>query len=214
MRHITTTIYTYAELSDGAKERARDWYRGASAGDGFFAEYVLDDAAEIADIMGVDLRQTPTKDISGETSRYKPSISYSGFSSQGDGASFKGYYKYKKGACKALKAYAPKDEELQRICKTLQDAQKKVFYSATCNIFQRGHYCHSGTMQIELDCKDNVSSELFDETEEAILQALRDFADWIYRQLESQYDYENSDSAIVESIEANCYEFNENGTIA
>lgn len=213
MQKSTTTVYAYNELSDDAKERARQWYRDASAGDEFFAECVLDDAAEIADIMGIDLRQT-RKTLADGKHRYDPSISYSGFSSQGDGASFKGYYSYKKGACKALKAYAPKDVELQRICKALQDAQRKVFYSATCNIFQRGNYSHSGTMQIELECKDNVSSELFDETEEEILQALRDFADWIYKQLESQYDYENSDSAVVESIEANEYEFNEDGTIA
>ena len=212
MRKAIKTVFLYTELSDAAKAVARQWWRADISADDFGDDYVLDDAAEIADIMGIDLRQTPKNRVDG-TSSFAPSIYYSGFSSQGDGASFKGTYKYKKGACKALKAYAPKDVELQRICKALKDAQRKVFYSATCNISTRGYYNHSGTMQFNFDMND-VSTDTFNDVEETISQALRDFADWIYSQLEKEYEYQNSDVVIEETLVSNGYEFNEDGSIA
>lgn len=190
MRQVIKTVYSYSELSSAAQEVARSRYRAA---ENFDAEFVLDDAEEIADIMGIDLRQTPKN--------------------QGYGASFKGTYKYKKGACKALKAYAPKEVELQRICKALKDAQKKVFYSAACNISARGYYSHSGTMKFSFDMND-VSTDTFSDVEGTISQALRDFADWIYSQLEKEHEHQNSDAAVEENILANEYEFNEDGTIA
>ncbi len=49
------------------------------------------------------------------------------------------------------------------------------------------------------------------EVEDVISQALRDFAHWIYRQLETEYDYQTSDDQISEMIEANEYEFDETG---
>ena len=126
MRKVIKTVFLYSELSDAAKSVARQWWSDASAGDDFGADFIFADAAEIAAIMGIDLRQTPKSRMDGTS--FVPSLYYSGFYNQVDGASFKGTYKYKKGACKALKAYAPKDVELQRICKTLKDAQRKVFY--------------------------------------------------------------------------------------
>jgi hypothetical protein len=42
---------------------------------------------------------------------------------------------------------------------------------------------------------------------------MRDFADWIYRQLESEYDYANSDESVDENILCNEYEFDENGKL-
>jgi len=37
---------------------------------------------------------------------------------------------------------------------------------------------------------------------------------FFYRQLQSEYDYQNSDEATEESILANDYEFTENGDLA
>ena len=212
MRKVIKTVFLYSEISDAAKSVARQWWSDESADNDFGADFVFADAADIADIMGIDLRQTPKNRIDG-TTYFAPSIHYSGFWSQGDGASFEGTYKYKKGACRALKEYAPKDAELQRICKALKDAQKKVFYSATCNISTRGYYSHSGTMRFNFDMND-VSTDTFNNVGETITQALRDFADWIYKQLEKEYEYRNSAAAIEENILANEYEFNEDGTIA
>ena len=212
MRKVTKTVFLYSELSDAAKVVARQWWRDEISADDFGDDFIFDDAADIANIMGIDIRQTP-KTRAGGSSYFAPSIYYSGFCSQGDGASFKGTYKYKKGACKALKAYAPKDVELQRICKALKDTQKKVFYSATCSISTRGYYSHSGTMQFSFDMND-VSTGTFKNVGETITQALRDFADWIYSQLEKEYEFQNSDDVVEETLVSNGYEFNEDGSIA
>lgn len=212
MRTVTKSVFSYSELSEEAKSKAREWYREASIRDDFFAECVIEDAADIADIMGIDLRQT-RKTRMDKTTFYAPSISYSGFYSQGDGASFEASYKYKKGAMKALKAYAPKDEKLHAICKVLQEAQRKVFYSATVSVTTSGRYCHSGSMSFDIEIGKNETQKNMSDFESTGCEALKDFADWIYRMLESEYDYQNSDEAVEESIEANEYEFTEEGEI-
>lgn len=212
MRQVTKTVFNYSELSSEAQEKARYWFRSAGAGYEFFADSVIEEAADVADIMGIDLRQTRKNRMDG-THFYAPSVSYTGFCSQGDGASFKGRYAYKKGAMKALLKYAPKDAKLHRICKALQDAQKKVFYSGIVNINTSGYYCHSGAMHFAIDMAHNESQQTMSDFEESTGEALKDFADWIYSQLEIDYDFQNSDEIVEENIEANEYEFDEEGNI-
>lgn len=47
--------------------------------------------------------------------------------------------------------------------------------------------------------------------EEIVIEALRDLARWLYRQLEREYDYQTSDEVADESIEANGYTFTDEG---
>jgi hypothetical protein len=49
------------------------------------------------------------------------------------------------------------------------------------------------------------------ETEEEVTRLLRQFADWIYRQLEVEHDYQLSDENADETIRANDYEFTSEG---
>ena len=53
-----TEYFTFDKLGDAAKDKARQWYRDCPNGDNFFAECVIEDAADIADELGIDLRQT------------------------------------------------------------------------------------------------------------------------------------------------------------
>jgi hypothetical protein len=55
MRTIETNVYKFDELSDAAKERARDWFREASAGD--TPDCALDDAVTIAGLMGIEIER-------------------------------------------------------------------------------------------------------------------------------------------------------------
>ena len=210
MRTIQTNLYKFDELSDKAKERAREWFRRCD--DGEFAEYVFDDVATIADIIGIDLRQTRT-----DKGRYKPTIYYSGFSSQGDGACFTGNYSYKKGALKNMKAHigntSAGDIELLRICKSLQEVQTRNFYKLTAKCEHLGHYYHSGRMLVDVENSDDPYRDI-GESETTVRQIMRDFADYIYQQLETEYDYQNSDAVVDENIAANEYEFYEDGGIA
>ena len=214
MRTIQTEVFKFSELSERAKETARYWFRQYSAVDGFYAEYVFEDVATIADMMGIDLRQTRKPHADG-SHHYAPTIYYSGFSSQGDGACFESTYRYKRGAVTAVMAYAPLDTELHRIARELQAVQKKHFYGLRAATNKSGRYNHSGCMNVTVDYHGPNGTEY--ETykgEDEVTQALRDFADWIYARLESEYEYQDSDAVIDESITANAYEFTEHGEIA
>lgn len=43
---------------------------------------------------------------------------------------------------------------------------------------------------------------------------MREFADWIYSRLEAEYEYQNADEQVDESIRINEYEFAEDGNRA
>jgi hypothetical protein len=66
-------------------------------------------------------------------------------------------------------------------------------------------------MEIELveGCGDGI-----DQAEQMIDQCMRDFADWIYKQLEAEHNYQMSDEQIDESIKCNEVEFSEDGSYA
>jgi hypothetical protein len=205
MTNLETKVFTYSELSESAKETAREWYRKRIDGDNFYAECAYEEAAQIADLMGIDLCRTRTN-----TGIHEPTIYYSGFSSQGDGASYECRYKYEPGALKAVTAYAPEDTELHRIAKALQDIQKRYFYKLVASSHLSGHYCHSGCMRVSVEHSDDSYRDISD-AEDTVAQCLRDFADWIYSQLENAYDWENSDEQIAETILCNGYKFTEYG---
>ena len=130
---------------------------------------------------------------------------------RGMGACFEGNYSYSKGWREKLKAHAPKDKELLRIGLALSKAQRPSFYLCSATIKHSGFYNHSGCMQIDVDCIDGSATQ---EQEEAVEQALRDFADWIYKQLEMEYEYQMSDECVDKIIKYNEVQFDENGRIA
>lgn len=203
----TVTVFQFSELSDQAKEKARSWYRDGALYDDWW-DSVYDDAAQIADILGIDLRQKPVKLMNGST-RYEPAIYFSGFSSQGDGACFEGSYSYKKGCVEALKGRAPKNEELRAIARALVNAQRPHLYGLSATVKHRGHYSHAFCTEIEVfDRGGNYAST---KAAEEISEALRGFMHWIYRSLEKEYEWLMSDEQVDASIEANEYEFTEDG---
>lgn len=203
MRTIETKIYQFDELEDRAKERARDWYRQFIFTESNHWEFVFDDAARVADILGIDLRQRPVKLMNGST-RYDPCIYFSGFWSQGDGACFEGTYRYAKGAAKKIREYAPQDERLHRIADELQAVQRRNFYRLIASMSHHGH------MSVEVEDSEDRYRDI-GSAEEDIRDLMRSFADWIYRQLEKEYEYQTSDEAVDEAITANEYEFTEDG---
>lgn len=207
MRTIETKVYQYDELSDKAKDKVRDWYLGADwEFDG--AEYVIEDAVTVGALMGIEVHTHSVPLMNGK-SRQEPTVYYSGFSSQGDGACFEGSYQYKKGAVKAVKAYAPEDKELHRIAQELQTLQKSSFYSLTAETRHSGHYYHSGCMAV--DVEDSREIDVPEGSVNDLADIMRDFANWIYKQLEAEYDYQTSDEQVAETIRANEYEFTAEG---
>ena len=206
---IEKTVYKFEELNDTAKEKARSWWRDGSLDQDWY-EAIYEDANTVAKILGIEIAEKHVPLMGGGT-RAHPKIWFNGFSSQGDGACFEGRYSYHKGWRKELKAYAPKDKELLRIGLELSKAQRPSFYLCSSVITHSGHYYHSGCMQFDTGCLD-VSCP--PEWAERIEQALRDFADWIYKRLGDEHSYQMSDEYVDESIKCNEYDFEEDGSLA
>lgn len=190
---INKNVYPFSELSDKSKQRAIDKWRENSD---FESEFTIEDIKTCAELFGLDIEN----------------VYFSGFCSQGDGACFIGSYSYKIGALKAVKEQYPLDETLHSIVQGLQLVQSKNFYRLRAKTSHRGHYYHAYCMPVEVWDDENQYRNL-GEHEGTITQLLRDFADWGYKNLSAAYDYENSDSYIIEGIEANEYEFDEYGDI-
>ena len=208
MRTKTTIIYKFDELSDEAKQTAIESARHTNVDFFEWWDSSYESFAEAADLFGLDIRQTRKSLVDG-TFRYDPTIFFSGFSSQGDGACFEGCYAYKKGALKATKQAFPADSELLRIVRDLQTLQQRNFYQLTAATKHRGSYNHSGCMDIAVDRADGKAFS--NDDEESLKQMMRDFADWIYSNLEKEYNYLTSDEAVAESLRANEAEFTEDG---
>lgn len=206
---IETTVYQLHELSDEAKDRARGWYREI----GFDYEWydaVYEDFERICAILGVRLA-TRAVLLFGGGARQKPCIWFSGFSSQGDGACFEGDYRHVKGVEQQIRAYAPQDAELRRIADSLQTAQRRNFYQLRATVTHRGRYYHEHCMAISVERDSPTGQDVTRDTEDIVIEGLRDLARGLYRQLEREYDYQTSDASIDEAIIANEYTFTEAG---
>lgn len=203
---IEKTVFTFDELDSRAKERARDWYRSCMDTTDY-ADSVLEDFERVCAIIGVDLATHNVRLYGGGT-RQKPSIYWSGFSSQGDGACFEGSYAYAKGSAKAIREYAPQDTKLHAIANTLATLQRSNFYSLSATVKHSGRYYHEYCMDIDV-CR--LGERAVAKLDDIVTSLLRDLARWLYRQLEAEYEYHTSDAAIDESIEENEYTFDENG---
>ena len=208
-RIVETTVYTIDELSDAAKEAARAWYREACL-DYEWYDFVYEDFETICGILGVTLRTSPVRLYGGGT-RDKLQVYFAGFAHQGDGASFEGSYAHAKGAAKAVRAHAPEDTELHRIADDLQALQRRNFFQLRATIRQRGRYCHEYTMAIEVERDGPTWQPPTDGAEDTVIEAMRDLARWLYRQLRAEYENLTCDAAIDETVSANCWTFTAGG---
>ncbi|AHI24904.1 hypothetical protein H845_959 [Komagataeibacter xylinus E25] len=207
---LSVTVYQIDELSAAACEKARCWYRDTL--DSFsWWDAVYEDFLRICAIIGVDVG-TVSRHSAGPSSVCDPCIYFRGFSSQGDGASFEGVYKYARCAAHEIRQYAPQDEGLHAIADQLTALQRRNFYQLTARITQRGLYYHEYTMRIDVSRDSQSGQDMTADAEEGITEALRDLARWLYRSLEKEWDYQSSDEALDEAIRANGYTFMADGS--
>jgi hypothetical protein len=198
--HIHKDVYTFDELSASAKQRARDWYR---QGLEFDADCIIDDAKTIGKVMGWDI----------------DSVNYSGFCSQGDGAQFTGTWRvYRVQPIEKLDVVG--DEELTRIVEGFQAyavaMRMELPHIESAAVAHDGHYQHEMCTHFEMSYAggEGMNDDLPEDAEETFKELSRDFMRWIYDALEKEYEYTQSDEYADEGIEANSYEFDENGRIA
>lgn len=221
-RTTTTILYHFDELDERAKERARDWYRSTmESTDDWNADIVIDDAARLADLFGLNIRTRPVKLMSGST-RMDADVYYS-VGDRDEGLTFSGSYAYRKGATRAVASEAPSawtnretgatttnasNKELNDIVETLATVQRRNFYRITASTSHGRSNYHQ--MSIDVEC-DHPTSRITDDDIETVTQCLRDFASWACANLAREYTYQTSDECVDETIRANDYEFTEDG---
>lgn len=214
MRTIEKTIYQFHELSDEAKSKALEKAREYVYQEPGDWDHVIDYAVDVGAWMGFDLMQRRTTLLDGKWN-YAPSVFFSGFWSQGDGACFEATYSYGKNAKAliALNSGGTDKATLSALADRLQALQKSHFYSLRASVSHTGHYYHEYSMSYDLscDCKRCQGYNPGAEAEEEFREICADFARWIYRTLKREYEYQSSDERLIEMIEANEYEFDEDG---
>lgn len=214
----TVWLYQFDELDDKAKEKAREWYRQLITGEEI-SEQIYEDFQEICKILGIELKTSSVRLCNGKTHE-QLCIWWSGFSSQGDGASFEGRYRAVKDSVANIKAHAPQDKELHRIAEDLHALQIKYGNHIECSIYTSGRYRHKYSMQFEFYDwevpEDNEAGwrtcEIAIEDGKAVVELFRDLADWLYKQLSDQNDFMNSAEYLDDTIRFNGYTFLVDGT--
>jgi hypothetical protein len=187
---IEKTVYSLDEVKEQAIEKNwdinvdHDWW-----------QFVYEDAVIIFEMLGYSLDE-------------KEPFYFSGFDSQGDGACInRAGWSYKAGCVKSVRDYAPQDNELHKIARELQNIAAKSFYTGTASIWQSGYYYHEISMLFATDCEKGF----FDDDDFQDVTA--DLCRWLYKRLESEYNYLTSEEAIEETLRCNDYEFDEYGNI-
>ncbi len=193
---IEKEVFKFEELSDRAKDEVRHWLS-----DWDYFEWEYEDFARMAEILGIEIDTRPIK-LMGGGYRSEPKIFWSLSYSQSDYLVFEGRYRYAKGAVKRMKAET-NDETLIGIAEALQAAQRPYFYRLEAVMSTRRDY-----MVVEVMDREDSYREIPDTEVES---AMRDFAQWMYKCLQTEYEYRNSDEYIKETCDANNYEFDSNG---
>jgi len=177
-------VYKFDELSKEVQEKVLEKHSNINV-DYDWWDFVYEDYDEKLEKMGF----------------ISPDKSFSGFWSQGDGASFS----------------AGVDVEKYLKSKKLGNKYKKVINAFNDGTFStkivtRGNYSHSGTMSDETyNTMDNEG--LGYEVSEMILKDAKDMADKLYKDLEKEYDGLTSEESIKDTLEANEYEFKADGSM-
>lgn len=182
MREITVKVYSFAELSDDAKERALNAFRDINVEYDDWWEGSFDTIRTAGKLLGLEI-----DDIYFNTDLY---------------CIFDADYEYVRGAAKAVHAEFPQDTELHGIARKLQDLQKRHFYSLSCAVTEGRsmNYYRCFRFGEYYECDD-------------LGDILDDFAHWARILLRDEAEYRTSDEAVKEMIEANEYEFTEDGKL-
>lgn len=194
------TVYYFNELDDDAKERAREWFR-EWAFDYEWWEFTYDYCKEFLTAIGFDFAPKAAE------------IYFSGFCSQGDGACFNNV-SWSAGDVKP-------DEALKEFVSTAQPSSKEAtrksaLIKAASFLAARypklnGYIEHAGRYYHPHATSISTSYDEDGDYEEEFAEFARNCMNWVYRCLEDEHDYLNSDESVDELIQINEYKFDEDG---
>jgi hypothetical protein len=224
MQAVIETTYTYEQLDDNAKEKVKAWWYEHGLWDRWYEdtyEQYKEEGYELGFLIG--------------------KMYFSGFYSQGDGASWSGQI----DIVAWLRAHTEDSIAREAWIQLINEgwAEKHM------PVGQDGRYCHSGTMSVAywdgmigdpesiqdlepshqlmqqesifkgmnaLDLLNLITSSDFDlksmaDIADALKESAKDYADKLYKQLREEYEYLTSEENLIESCDANDWKFNNEG---
>jgi hypothetical protein len=208
---ICKEIYQFNELNEKAKEKAREWYREGAFDDAWW-DCRHEQFVEAGAYLGITIDTHEVTLIGGKTQQ-EPSIYFSGFSSQGDGACFLGTWRVSDmKTLHALKDDYCTDTTLHQIHRDLRAYAKRYPHAICTSTRSHSHYSHERSTNLEAILGEDI--DYTEATHKPLEECLVDFMQWMYQRLEETYNYLNSNESVDETIRANEYEFNEDGSRA
>jgi hypothetical protein len=233
-RIVTKTVYRFDELSDEAKEKAREWYREGNLDHDWWDG--------VYDMWTKALNQIGFSDVR---------IYFSGFSSQGDGACFVAridieavlsFMSTERTASESISFDGENEDYLGWVIHEIGFVPEPKFarllslvdyFCEYGPITHTGRYHHEQSVSYSVDMDLPVVSDgcdkegwtiyvpqhkrignLLREFRESLEELRVDLCMAIYKTLENEYEFLQSDEVIDESMEANEYEFDEDGNPA
>lgn len=189
MKTKTIELYEFDELSESAKAKVLETERDINVDDSFWSKYMLEEWEEKLEAMGFE----------------DPQINFSGFWSQGDGASFTSK---RVDVLKFLTVHKAKGR-----FKAILKALKKDEIDASVERIDHS-YSHEYTVRADIDFltdDTDLKTQEAIEFAELITETVRTLSRKMYRELESEYEGLTSDEAVIDTIKANEYTFRSNG---
>ena len=194
MKTITSTVYSFNELTDAAKKKALAWYR-----DGYEVDLSMTVEGfklNIAPLFGFDVGR----------------VYYSGFWSQGDGACFTGSWSAKDVVLHERLHEHIKEDTITALHKRMAMLAAN-WREATAKIDHRGRYYHEHCTVIDFDPDQTIPEDEFAGYEEEFCDIARSLMRWLYHSLEIDHEWQLSDEALTDSIIAADYDFTEDGKV-
>lgn len=199
MKTITKefTIYEYSDIlyNEDLKQKILQKYYDINTGFDWF-KYILEDWKTKLEAIGF----------------INPEINFTGFYSQGDGASFTcEYIDIKKIA---IHSELFTNREINALYALWNNGCIEAAIKRNTH-----HYYHKYTITNEfydgqMLIRWTHLQKIVDRLREYIDNLILTLSDAIYKQLETEYEYLTSEAAILKTIQANNYDFYEDGSIA
>lgn len=189
MKTKTIELYEFDELSESAKAKVLEAERDINVEDSFWHKYLLEEWEQELESMGFE----------------DPTISFTGFWSQGDGASFTSKNVDIEKFLTSQKARG----RFKAILKALKSDNAEVNASVDRIDY---HYSHEYTVRASVEVlTESVSDDKGDEFAEFLNETVRTLSRKIYRELEAEHEYLTSDESVIDTIKANEYTFTASG---
>jgi hypothetical protein len=213
-KQIQITVYSFAELVELHKakeatseslEKAKQWLREASTGFNWWQSVYEDWKTCLEEIGFTD-----------------PKFAFSGFWSQGDGASFTSGLDFEKLLAWFTKE-GPRDPLLDLVSKVKQTRiEPRYQWLELAANYLSGeverishHYSHENTcrVSIDLDTRRDMPEveKLVSDFRDAVEQLRKELSQSLYAALETEYEFRTSDEELAEMADANEYTFTKYG---